>query len=178
MIRRERPLDVSVVEALHDEAFGALPGRPAGGTQEAAILRGLRADPQAWLPRFSLVATLPHDGGERVVGHVVCSRGTLRDQVPVLALGPIAVAPSAQGNGFGAALVHAVCAAADARDEGLVVLLGDPAFYGRFGFVLAAELGVAPPVPHWESHFQARTLTFFDAAVHHGTFRYAPAFGT
>jgi putative acetyltransferase len=70
--------------------------------------------------------------------------------------------------------VHAVLAAADALDAPEVVLLGDPAYYGRFGFVLAVPLGVLPPDPAWAPHWQIRTLTAWDGAA--GPFRYAPAF--
>ena len=55
------------------------------------------------------------------------------------------------------------------------MLLGDPAYYGRFGFELAAPLGVLPPVPAWEPHFQVRRLNAWDGESR-GTFRYAPAF--
>jgi putative acetyltransferase len=54
------------------------------------------------------------------------------------------------------------------------VLLGDPAYYSRFGFVLAAPLGVLPPDPAWSEHFQLRRLTAWSGVT--GPFRYAPAF--
>jgi putative acetyltransferase len=71
--------------------------------------------------------------------------------------------------------MHAVLAAADALDEPAVVLLGDPGYYHRFGFVLAQPLGVLPPNPHWAKHFQVRPLTAWDSSAQ-GVFRYAPAF--
>lgn len=59
----------------------------------------LRADP-AWLPRLSLVAVEPP--AERVVGHVVCTRGTV-DGCPALGLGPLAVRPGRRRRGINAA---------------------------------------------------------------------------
>lgn len=56
-------------------------------------------------------------------------------------LGPVAVAPARQGRGIGRRLMEAALGAV----PGPVLVLGDPAFYGRFGF--AAEAGVAPPYP-------------------------------
>ncbi len=65
--------------------------------------------------------------------------------------------------------------AADATGESLVALLGDPAFYRRFGFAAASELGIVAPDPAWGSHFQARALSSFPRGLT-GTFRYASPF--
>ena len=70
--------------------------------------------------------------------------------------------------------MHGVLAAADALGAPEVVLLGSPGYYSRFGFVLAAPLGITPPEPGWTPHFQMRRLTAWDGAS--GAFRYAAAF--
>jgi putative acetyltransferase len=163
LVRRELPDDVPSVRAVTAAAFGGL------SSPEVRLLDELR-ETDAWLGRFSLVALL----GGAVVGHVVCSRA-LVGSLPVLALGPLSVAPEHQRRGVGSALVHAVVAAADACDEPLVVLLGDPGYYGRFGFRLAAEYGIEPPVPAWAPHFQARTLTAHRPELR-GRFAYAEPF--
>jgi putative acetyltransferase len=93
----------------------------------------------------------------------------------VLGLGPLGVRPDRQGQGVGGALMHAVLAAADARDEPLVVLLGDPNYYRRFGFVAAGDLGIEAPEPAWGEHFQARLLAAYDPALT-GPFAYAAPF--
>jgi len=93
----------------------------------------------------------------------------------VLAIGPLSVHPDHQGRGVGKALMHAVLGAADALDEPIVVLLGSPGYYSRFGFRLAEEYGITPPVPEWRQHFQARTLTAFTPAIR-GPFKYAEPF--
>ena len=92
---------------------------------------------------------------------------------PVLGLGPLGVRPEAQARGVGTALVHSVLAVAEAAGETLVALLGDPAYYVRFGFRAADVLGVLAPEPAWGRHFQARWLA---GPRPGGTFRYAEPF--
>ena len=62
--------------------------------------------------------------------------------------------------------------AAQARDETVVGLLGEPSYYRRFGFVEATGVGIAAPDPAWERHFQVLVL----AGRPTGTFRYAAPF--
>ena len=159
-VRRERAGDAAAVSAVHRAAFG----RPL----EDELNRRLHEGPW-WLPHFALVAT-DADGG--VLGHVIGTRGWV-DRAPALGLGPLGVLPDHQGRGCGSALVHALLGAAQARDETLVALLGDPAFYSRFGFRPAAEWGVAAPDPRWGEHFQV--LALVDDAPR-GPFRYADPF--
>jgi putative acetyltransferase len=161
------PGDADIIRSVTAAAF-ARPGENV--PVEAPLVDWLRADP-AWIPELSLVAVDP-DGD--VIGHVVCSRGTV-GLAPVLALGPLSVRPDWQGRGVGKALMHAVLGAADALGEPLVVLLGSTGYYPRFGFRLAGEYGITPKVPEWEPHFQVRTLTAYDPAVR-GEFAYPEPF--
>ncbi|HWO65466.1 MAG TPA: N-acetyltransferase [Umezawaea sp.] len=163
LIRREVPGDVDTIRAVTESAFAP---RPAG---EHHLVDWLRADP-GWIPALSLVAV--SDGA--VVGHVVCTRATV-DGAPALGLGPLSVLPSHQQAGVGKALVHTVLGAADALGEPLVVLLGSTDYYSRFGFRLAAEYGITPPVAEWAPHFQARPLSAYTEALN-GRFRYAEPF--
>jgi putative acetyltransferase len=109
-----------------------------------------------------------------VVGHVTASRATVGLD-SVVAVGPIGVLPDHQANGIGSALMDALLGAADAQDVPLVVLLGSPEYYGRFGFRPAVELGVMPPEPGWGDAFQARALRAYTPSLA-GPFAYAPAF--
>lgn len=167
LIRPETPADVDAIRDVTTAAFT----RPdaTGPPVEAALVDELRAD-SGWLPALSLVAEI--DGA--VAGHVVCTRGRVGDR-PALGLGPISVRPDRQRAGVGSALMHAVLGAADALGEPLVVLLGDPGYYRRFGFRPAAEYGVTPPVAEWEPYFQARPLAAHDPAAT-GVFTYAEPF--
>ena len=169
LIRREHSGDVDVVQAIVAAAF-ARPNTPQQVPVEVALLGELRAD-KSWLPALSLVAADPVSG--EAVGHVVCTRGTI-DVSPVLALGPLAVRPDWQRRGVGAALMHAVLGAADALEERLVGLLGDPEYYTRYGFRASTEYGILPPNPQWGKHFQVRTLSAYRTMP--GTFTYAEQF--
>ncbi len=71
--------------------------------------------------------------------------------------------------------MHAVIAAAEALEEPLIVLLGDPGCYRRFGFVPGTDIGIVPPVADWAPAFQARRLTDYSATMT-GGFRYAEPF--
>jgi putative acetyltransferase len=168
LIRRESVQDAGAIHAVTAAAF-ASPDK-ACPPAEARLVAELRASP-AWLPPLSLVAT---DAAGDVIGHVVCTRGHV-GQAPVLALGPLSVRPDCQRRGVGSALMHAVLGAGDALGEPLVALLGSPAYYSRFGFRLTSELGIAPPRPEWQPHFQVRTLSAYQPGLR-GTFAYPEPF--
>jgi putative acetyltransferase len=128
-LRPERSEDIEAIREVLTTAFET----PA----EAGLVEALRAG-DAWLPDLSMVAV--EDG--TVVAHALLSRiilATADGAVPALALGPVAVRPEMQKRGYGSAVVRA---ALDRRDDQLVVVLGDPAYYGRFGFVPGVPLGV------------------------------------
>lgn len=163
LIRRETEADIEAIHAVTEAAFAARPGG------EAWLVGELRRD-VGWIPALSLVAEV--DGA--VVGHVVCTRGTVAG-APALGLGPLSVLPARQRGGVGKALMHTVLGAADALDEPVVVLLGDPEYYSRFGFRLAAEYSITPPVADWAPYFQVRTLSAYTPALS-GAFRYAEPF--
>ncbi|MCI2421891.1 N-acetyltransferase [Saccharopolyspora sp. K220] len=168
LIRRENSADAAAIRAVHTAAF-AKTAQPGQVPVEVGLVDALRAG-DAWLPELSLVAE--RDG--EVVGHVVCTRGHVAE-TPVLALGPIGVPPELQGQGIGAALMHAVLGAADALGEPMVVLLGHLDYYPMFGFEPAEKYGITPPVPDWASHFQVRTLVTYRPSIR-GEFRYAKPF--
>ncbi|RBY79328.1 GNAT family N-acetyltransferase [Blastococcus sp. TF02-09] len=173
IVRRERPGDHDAVHALHRAAFARDPAtgreRPPEDVVEERLVDALREDP-GFLPHLSLVA----ERDDVVTGHVLVTRGWLEPAgTPVLGLGPLGVLPEAQGRGVGTALVHSVLAVAEAAGETLVALLGDPAYYGRFGFRAAEDLGISAPEPRWGRHFQARWLAGPRTG---GTFRYADPF--
>jgi putative acetyltransferase len=174
LIRRERPEDIADIRAVTAAAFtdvehSAAPVEADGAPGEATLVGWLRED-AGWVPELSMVAEM--DG--EVVGHVVCTRGALAGR-PALGLGPVSVSPARQRDGVGSALMHAILGAADALGEPVVVLLGSPDYYGRFGFAPASELGIEAPDPAWGDYFQARPLAAYDPSVR-GKFTYAAPF--
>ncbi len=173
-VRREQPADHDAVRALHRAAFGHRAADPQAEVPEARLTDELRQD-VGFLPHLSLVAVRGLPGETQVVvGHVLATRGWLEPLgTPALGIGPLGVRPVDQGRGVGTALLHSLLAVAEAAEERVAVLLGDPAYYRRFDFRPAAELGITAPDPAWAAHFQARHLTGRRAR---GAFRYAAPF--
>jgi len=138
ILRPEREGDVDAIRTLTETAFRTAPH--ADGTEHLIIDR-LRA---AGALTLSLVAEA--DG--RVVGHVAFSPVTLSDgSADWYGLGPISVYPAHQGKGIGGKLIQQGLARLKALGAAGCVLLGDPAYYSRFGFVSdsALTLGGVPP---------------------------------
>jgi putative acetyltransferase len=128
IVRPEVPADVPAIRAVLTQAFGR--------AAEADLVDALRGTPE-WQPSLSLVA----EDAEGVIGHVLLTDIALAGR-PVLALGPIGVLPQRQGGGVGSALMTAAIEAARRTDRGLIALLGNPAYYRRFGFTPSTEHGV------------------------------------
>jgi putative acetyltransferase len=137
-----RPTDPSEAEeiaAVHRAAFGS--------EVEADLARDLMSD-AAFVADVSFCAE--EDGA--LIGSAVFTRAWLeRDDglpgFPLLLLAPLAVVPDAQRDGIGTALVEAAIALARESGEVAIFVFGDPAYYGRFGFVQAGPSGVRTPHP-------------------------------
>ena len=138
IVRPEREGDIDAIRTLTETAFRTAPH--ADGTEHLIIDR-LRA---AGALALSLVAEA--DGA--VVGHVAFSPVSLSDgSKGWYGLGPISVDPSRQGEGIGAKLIRDGLDRLKAQDATGCVLLGDPAYYSRFGFTPDPKLtldGVPP----------------------------------
>jgi putative acetyltransferase len=127
-VRIEQPEDADGVRRLLEAAFG--------GEAEARLVAALRPT-HAWLPEFSVVA---EENGQ-LVAFAVLSRIMIGGEAG-LALGPVAVTPGRQRHGLGTAVVRDALRRATEARERLVLVLGDPAYYRRFGFVAAAPYGI------------------------------------
>lgn len=117
IVRDEAEEDRAAVRAVVGAAFAR---RSEADLVDALMLAGAAA--------ISLVA---EDAGE-IVGHVMLS--VLDAPMPALALAPLAVKPARQRSGVGSRLVMAALEAASERGWPAVLVLGDPAYYRRFGF--------------------------------------------
>jgi predicted N-acetyltransferase YhbS len=110
------------------------------------------------------------DDAGTIVGHVLAAPGRV-DDVALLAVAPLGVAPTHQRRGVGSALMTELLQRAGDSGRSAVVLLGAPDYYRRFGFEPAAPLGVVyDPVGPGSPHFQVRRLTH--DPLPRGSFRY------
>lgn len=146
-IRSERPSDVDAITRVTCQAFAHA---QHSSHTEHFIINALRRARQL---SVSLVA---EDGGQ-IIGHVAVSPVSISSGATGWhGLGPISVMPERQRQGVGSLLMqHALAALQQAGATGCV-LLGDPAYYGRFGFAPVAQL-VLPDVP--PEYFQAISFT-------------------
>lgn len=113
---------------------------------------------QAALGGLELVAVEENS----VVGYVLGAKGDLGGH-EVVAVAPLAVSTSHQRRGVGSALMSALLDRAEASGYPLVVLLGSPTYYGRFGFEPSSPLGISYlPVGEGDPHFQVRRLTAYE----------------
>ncbi len=107
---------------------------------------------------------------DAVVGHVLASLGDLGgEKVPGVA--PLAVSPSRQRNGIGSALMFELLRRAEAAGFPLIVLLGSPGYYRRFGFEPSGPLNITYPPVGDNPAFQARRLSSYDRSLQ-GEFTY------
>lgn len=177
-IRQETPEDHHRTEALVREAFW---NRYAPGCDEHYLVHLLRKAP-GFAPWHSLVAE--YEG--QLIGQVLLSPAHVRQadgtEVPVLMLGPVGVLPAACHRGVGSALMHAAIAQATRQGERAIFLMGDPAYYHRFGFGPATAQGINLPQMTQEdtaSHPYFMVLPLSPGALVgvHGTLVESPVFG-
>lgn len=162
-----RPETAADREAVHAVNSAAFPTR-----DEADLVDALRADAEAWLPELSYVAEAP-DGS--VAAYALLTRCRVGD-APALALAPVATSPAHQRQGAGQAVVRAALDAARVRGEALVVVLGDPEYYARFGCVPASRYGIRPGFEVPDEAMMALVLDD-SVPVPLGMIRYPAAFG-
>ena len=142
-IRNEIPADVPAIEAVTISAFL---NAPHSGQNEQLIVRALREAGQLLV---SLVAIAEGN----VIGHVAASPVSLSEGTPGwCGLGPLSVLPPYQGRGVGARLTREALRILREQGAAGCVVLGEPAYYGRFGFLADPAL-VFPGVP--PEYFQA-----------------------
>jgi len=149
LVRESTRDDSAAIESLYLEAFP--------DENLVPLVRELLSDAIA---ATSLVGTLE----TRVVGHVIFTKcGVVGTSVNATLLGPLAVAPSWQRQGIGSAIVRVGLRLLEDAKVDRAYLLGDPAYYRRFGF--CPESQVEPPFPfppdlpaEWDGAWQSRAL--------------------
>jgi putative acetyltransferase len=162
-VRDEQPGDEPAIAALTEAAFRD--ASHSDGT-EAEIVARLRAEGDLAL---SLVLV---NEDQAIIGHAAFSPVTISDGAPGwYGLGPVSVLPLRQRTGFGSALIEHGLARLRAMNARGCVVLGDPRYYGRFGFRHDPRLAFpGPPAEYFQ-------VLGFVGAVPDGIVRYAPAFG-
>ncbi len=164
-LRHETTNDIAAIEAVTIAAFA---DAPHTSHTEQFIVRALRDASELTL---SIVA---EEHGQ-VVGHVALSPVTITNDHGHKAkgwcgLGPISVLPQRQGHGIGSRLMEQALSELRAMQAEGCVLLGEPAYYGRFGFQAHAGLQL-PGVP--PGYFLALA---FHGPVPEGIAQYSDAF--
>lgn len=163
ILRREQPEDSAVIYALTQVAFAH---HTFGTHNEHRIVDALRA-------ANALTLSLVAEDENTIVGHVAFSPVVISDGTTGwLGLGPISVVPEHQKQGIGTALIRESLTRLQAQNAGGVVLLGDSAYYGRFGFAVRPGL-MLEGVP--AEHFLALSFT---ENYPQGMVAFHPAFDT
>ncbi len=160
-IRTATPRDREAIRLVEEHAFGQ--------QTEAGLVDALIADGDA------IVELVAEEDGQ-VVGHILFSRLYVQDggkAFPAVALAPLAVEPDSHGTGIGGALIREAHIRLRDAGETLAVVLGDPAYYGRFGYAHDRAAG-------FESEYQCDALQAlaWGEAPQTGKLVYASAFGT
>lgn len=158
-IRVEENTDWAAVYALHEAAFGQ--------RAEAELVRHLHEDGDLIL---SLMAY-----GNEPVGHIAFSRLVIHENPHIrgCALAPLAVPPAFQGRGIGSDLVRRGLEWLKVQGYDLVLVLGDPNYYARFGFT--TQLAGPLKTPYDGPYLQALALSEKGKEAH-GPVSYARAF--
>lgn len=134
------------------------------------MLHCLREDP-AFVPEVDLV--MERDG--ELIGQVIYLRAEIAcddgRKLPVMTFGPIGIAPQYQHRGYGKRLLDFSLERAKALGAGALVITGDPAFYGKSGFVPAKTRGIRYADDPEADYFLLRELIpgFLDGVS--GTYR-------
>jgi len=166
-IRPETAEDYAAIREVNTLAFGR--------EVEARLVENLRRLPD-FIPELSLVGI---EAGQ-VVGHILFSPLVIETQegaVPAVALATLAVRPEFQNQGIGSELVRDGLERCRNLRHRIVVVVGHPAYYPRFGFSPARERGLEAPFPVPDEAFLALELVpgALDGVA--GVVRYPPPFG-
>jgi len=164
MIRPETAADQDAIRHVNRLAFGQ--------DEEAGLVDTLRAGGYV---RLSLVA----EQAGQVVGHILFSDlPILTDAgtVPALALAPMAVLPEFQNQGIGSALVQRGLEMCRAQGHRIIVVVGHPGYYPRFGFSPRLAANLASPFSDNDAFM---SLDLVPGALDgvKGRVQYSPPFG-
>lgn len=162
VVRTETPCDVETIRFVNNAAFGS--------SVEGILIDALR---DGGFVRLSLIAEVER----QIVGHILFSELCIETgaaTILALALAPMSVLPEFQCRGIGSQLVRDGLATCRDQGHAIVLVVGHPDFYPRFGF--SAELARALESPYAGPAFMAAELTPGALAGVSGRVIYAPPF--
>ena len=165
-IRGEQKEDITDIHSVNRLAFGQ--------DNEAFLVQRIR-DSSGFVPELSLVAI----GNSQVVGHILFSRIHIempKEDVAALSLAPMAVLPEFQRSGIGSQLVSIGLERCRGLGHSIVVVIGHPQYYPRFGFVPAREMGLELNFSVPDEAFLVCELSPDALRGIKGTVRYPPEF--
>ncbi len=158
-VRLEEPNDIPAIHRINTAAFDR--------ADEADLVDRLRAD-------GDLILSLVCETTDGVCGHIAFSRMVAEDKrLRVSALAPMAVSPGRQKAGVGSSLIRDALRRLAEDGEDLVLVLGDPEYYGRFGFKAEDAVGVKTP---YDGPYQQAIGLTPQGRAYRGTLNYAAAF--
>jgi putative acetyltransferase len=163
IIRNEDPRDTPAIRSINEDAFG----RP----DEADLVDSLRGE-------GAVLGSLVAEIQDQVVGHILFSRmwiDMVDGPVPAVALAPMAVLTEYQRQGIGQRLVRHGLDLMRSQGERIVIVLGHPDYYPRFGFSVEKARHLESPFP--PEAFMALELMPGALIGVQGKVRYAEAFG-
>ncbi len=162
-IRKETDADHSRVRVIEVAAFE--------GSLQADLVDTLRESADPYLSLVALVSS-------EIVGHIFLSPAFIgcRAAPPAAQLSPIAVDPSHQGKGIGSKLIQTGLQECASIGWKALFLLGDPAYYTRFGFMMASHIGLEYENPSLAPDLQVAELEPGILNGCRGTVRFHPAF--
>ncbi|HKA22270.1 MAG TPA: N-acetyltransferase [Blastocatellia bacterium] len=163
-IRLEEIEDQRAVRRVNELAFGQ--------TMEADLVDGLRTNAR---PHISLVATVE----ERIVGHIFFSPVSIESETGssiAMGLAPMSVLPEFQNQGIGSRLVDEGLKKCRELGHSIVVVLGHPNYYPRFGFIPAHLKGLRSEYDVPDDTFMVLELSENALAGRRGLVRYHPEF--
>jgi predicted N-acetyltransferase YhbS len=141
----EKIQDRAAIAEVNNLAFGR--------DNEAKLIEKIRQSDR-FIPELSLVAKLDN----KLVGHILFSYIDLvnRETIRVLALAPIAVLPEYQNRGVGSLLIKTGLEIAEKNAAPMVIVLGEPKFYTRFGFQPAIAHNINSPFDVPDEYFMVK----------------------
>ncbi|GAB4241589.1 MAG: N-acetyltransferase [Stanieria sp.] len=147
IIRAETLLDYESISRVNNLAFGQ--------ETEAKFIDKIR-NSEHYIPTLSLLAELEH----QIIGYIMFSWIDLiaEKTIKVLALAPLAVLPKYQNQGVGSTLVNEGLSVADNYNIPLVIVLGHPNFYAKFGFEPSVNYNIASPFDAPKEVFMVKLL--------------------